>query len=104
MTYPLVETKKLKKYFSTAGGDLHAVDGIDIAINKGKTLGVVGESGCGKTTLGRVILRLIEATSGEILFNGDDILKYNAKKVKDMRKNMQVIFQDPYASLNPRKT
>lgn len=104
MTYPLIETKKLKKYYGTADGDLHAVDGIDLTINKGKTLGVVGESGCGKTTLGRVILRLIEATSGEVLFNGDDILKYNAKQMKNMRKNMQIIFQDPYASLNPRRT
>jgi len=104
MTYPLIKTKKLKKYYSTADGDLHAVDGIDLTINKGKTLGVVGESGCGKTTLGRVILRLIEATSGEVLFDGDNILKYNAKQMKNMRKNMQIIFQDPYASLNPRRT
>ncbi|MBC5747774.1 ATP-binding cassette domain-containing protein [Dysosmobacter sp. NSJ-60] len=81
---------------------LHAVDDINIQIQKGQTLGVVGESGCGKSTLGRAVLRLIEPSSGEVLYNGENILKYGSKKMQDIRKEMQIIFQDPYASLNPR--
>lgn len=104
MSEPLIQTKDLRKYFKTPYGDLHAVDGVNLSINKGETLGVVGESGCGKSTLGRVILRLIEATEGEILYEGKDILKYNKKEIRDIRKDMQIIFQDPYASLNPRMT
>lgn len=104
MSEPLIQTKDLKKYFKTPYGDLHAVDGVNLSINRGETLGVVGESGCGKSTLGRVILRLIEATEGEILYKGKDILKYNKKEIRDIRKDMQIIFQDPYASLNPRMT
>ncbi|MBS4024346.1 MAG: ATP-binding cassette domain-containing protein [Clostridia bacterium] len=104
MAIPLIQTKNLKKYFSTPAGNLHAVDDINIIISKGQTLGVVGESGCGKSTLGRVILRLTDATEGEIFFKGENILKYNSKKVQNMRKNMQIIFQDPYSSLNPRRT
>lgn len=104
MTQPLLETKGLKKYFKTSGGYLHAVDDVNIRINKGETLGVVGESGCGKSTLGRVILRLIEATEGQIIFDGNDIIKYDKHKMKHMRNQMQIIFQDPYASLNPRMT
>jgi len=104
MSKPLVETKNLKKYFKTAKGDLHAVDNINIKIDEGKTLGVVGESGCGKSTLGRTILRLIEPTSGEIYFDGKNILEYGKKELVKMRKDMQIIFQDPYASLNPRMT
>lgn len=99
---PLIETKNLKKYFKTKHGMLHAVDDINITIQKGQTLGVVGESGCGKSTLGRVVLRLLEATSGEVLYNGDNILNYSPKKMKEIRKEMQIIFQDPYSSLNPR--
>jgi peptide/nickel transport system ATP-binding protein len=81
---------------------LHAVDDIDFYINKGETLGLVGESGCGKSTTGRVILRLIGATGGEVLFEGEDILKLRGDRMREMRKEMQIVFQDPYASLNPR--
>lgn len=104
MTIPMIQTINLKKYFTTPKGELHAVDGINISINKGETLGVVGESGCGKSTLGRVILKLLEPTEGEVLFEGNDISKYNKKRMKNMRKEMQIIFQDPFASLNPRMT
>ncbi|SCY21577.1 ABC transporter ATP-binding protein [Alkaliphilus peptidifermentans] len=104
MDNPLVETMGLKKYFNTPKGNLHAVDGIDIKIQKGSTLGVVGESGCGKSTLGRAILRLLEPTDGKILFEGKNIVNYSRKEMIEMRKQMQIIFQDPYASLNPRMT
>ncbi len=104
MTVPLIETRHLKKYFSTPHGLLHAVDDVNISIPAGQTLGVVGESGCGKSTLGRVILRLLEATSGEVLYNGENILNYSPKQMKEMRKAMQIVFQDPFASLNPRMT
>lgn len=104
MNTPLIQAKELKKYFKTSKGDLHAVDGANLSINKGQTLGVVGESGCGKSTLGRVLLRLIEPTDGEVLFEGENILKYNNRQMLEIRKNMQIIFQDPYASLNPRMT
>lgn len=104
MGMPLIETKNLKKYFDTSGGLLHAVDGVNIAIEKGKTLGVVGESGCGKSTLGRVVLRLLDATDGEVLYNGENILNYSLDQMMQMRQKMQIIFQDPYASLNPRMT
>lgn len=104
MNVPLIETKELKKYFKTPKGDLHAVDGVELTIQKGKTLGIVGESGCGKSTLGRVILRLLEPTGGEVLYDGNNILTYNDKQMREMRKHMQIIFQDPYSSLNPRMT
>lgn len=104
MNKPLIETKNLKKYFQTSEGSLHAVDNINLKIDKGKTLGVVGESGCGKSTLGRTILRLLDATDGEVLYKGQNILNYNFNQMLNMRKNMQIIFQDPYASLNPRMT
>lgn len=104
MDKTLIQTKNLKKYFQTPLGRLHAVDDVNISIKKGETLGVVGESGCGKSTLGRTILRLIEPTSGEVLYNGENILKYNKNEVFEIRKKMQIIFQDPYASLNPRMT
>ncbi len=104
MDRPLIQTVDLIKYFNTPGGMLHAVDGINISINKGETLGVVGESGCGKSTLGRTILRLIEPTSGQVLYDGEDICRLNDKQMMEMRKKMQIIFQDPYASLNPRLT
>jgi len=99
----LLETKGLKKYFD-AGRDakLHAVDNVNLQIRKGSTLGVVGESGCGKTTLGRTVLGLLPATGGEILFEGKDIAKYNARQLKPLRREMQIIFQDPYSSINPR--
>ena len=102
MERPLIETIGLKTYFNTKSGKLHAVDDINISIHRGETLGVVGESGCGKTTLGRTILRLIEPTAGEVLYDGSDITKYDTVKMKQMRQKMQIIFQDPYASLNPR--
>lgn len=104
MSAPLIRTKNLKKYFPVAGGLLHAVDDVDISIGKGETLGMVGESGCGKSTLGRLLLRLVEPTSGEILFKGENILGYGPGKMKALRKEMQIIFQDPFASLNPRMT
>lgn len=101
---PLLETKDLKKYFRTPGGDLHAVDGVTMEIAKGRTLGVVGESGCGKSTLGRVILRLLEPTAGQIFFEGKDVAACGRKEMQKLRNEMQIIFQDPYASLNPRMT
>ncbi|HBW38699.1 MAG: peptide ABC transporter ATP-binding protein [Peptococcaceae bacterium BRH_c23] len=104
VTQPLLQTKNLKKYFKTSTGNLHAVDGVNISINKGKTLGVVGESGCGKSTLGRTVLRLLEATEGEVLYNGKNILTCNKREMMNLRKEMQIIFQDPYTSLNPRMT
>ncbi|MCK9216606.1 MAG: ATP-binding cassette domain-containing protein [Firmicutes bacterium] len=104
MSVPLLETKGLKKYFKTKNGFLHAVDDINIKIDEGNTLGVVGESGCGKSTLGRTILRLIEPTEGEVSFNGKNIIEYNRKSMVAIREKMQIIFQDPYASLNPRMT
>jgi len=100
----LLETKDLKKYFHTPIGDLHAVDGVSIQIPEGETLGVVGESGCGKSTLGHSILRLSEPNSGQVLFDGKDILKCSKHGIRKLRTEMQIIFQDPYASLNPRLT
>ena len=102
MTTPLIETKGLKKYFNTSGGSLHAVDNVDLKISSGETLGVVGESGCGKSTLGRTILRLVDATAGEVLYNGENILNFSQQQMRDVRMNMQMIFQDPFTSLNPR--
>lgn len=102
---PIIETKNLKKYFKLNGGaKLHAVDGINFKIYRGETLGVVGESGCGKSTLGRSILRLIEPTSGEVLYNGENITDINSKRMRELRKDLQIIFQDPYASIDPRKS
>ena len=104
VTTPLLEVKNLKKYFSVPKGLLHAVDDVSFTIEQGKTLGIVGESGCGKTTTGRVILRLEEPTSGQIFFEGKDITKLSKREMRHMRRNMQIVFQDPFSSLNPRKT
>lgn len=104
MSEKLIEVTELKKYFKTRHGDLHAVDGINLFINKGETLGVVGESGCGKSTLGRLVVRLHKETSGSIYYDGTDITKLGGREIKELRKEMQIIFQDPYSSLNPRMT
>lgn len=101
---PLIEIKNLKTYFNAGNGTLHAVDDVSLSIQKGKTMGVVGESGCGKTTLGRTIIHLQESTSGQILFDGKDISKISHKGLKQVHSNMQIIFQDPFSSLNPRLT
>ncbi len=100
----IIEVRDLKKYFKTAAGMLHAVDGINFTIEEGRTLGVVGESGCGKSTLGRVILGLLDSTDGKIFFNGEDITGATGKKRFALRKEMQMVFQDPFSSLNPRMT
>ena len=102
MAERLIEARNLKKYFNTKKGLLHAVDDVNFYINKGETLGLVGESGCGKSTTGRVVLRLLEATAGEIIFEGKDILQFNKAQMRQMRQEMQIVFQDPFASLNPR--
>lgn len=106
MSEVLVDVKNLKKYFPTheKGKVVKAVDDITFQIHKGETLGVVGESGCGKSTTGRLVLRLLEPTSGTVLFKGQDMSKLKKKELRSLRKEMQIIFQDPYASLDPRKT
>lgn len=104
MAENILEVRNLKKHFNTPKGKLHAVDGVTFSIEKGKTLGIVGESGCGKSTTGRVILRLLEATEGEIFFEGENIRTFNKKQMRDLREDVQIVFQDPFASLNPRMT
>lgn len=104
MGMPLIEAVNLKKYFNVQKGVLHAVDDVSFKIKKGETLGVVGESGCGKSTLGRTIMRLIEATDGKVLYDGENIFDKNKKQMKILRTKMQMIFQDPFTSLNPRLT
>ena len=104
MSNAILEVKNLKKYFKTPNGMLHAVDDVSFTIEKGKTLGVVGESGCGKTTTGRTILRLVEPTSGQIIFDGTDITALSKEEMRKKRGDMQLIFQDPFSSLDPRKT
>ncbi|GFN36488.1 ABC transporter ATP-binding protein [Tepidimicrobium xylanilyticum] len=102
MAEALLKVKGIKKYFKTPKGMLHAVDGVDFDMEKGETLGLVGESGCGKSTIGRVILRLLEPTEGEIYFEGQNINEFNKKQMTKLRRDMQIIFQDPFSSLNPR--
>ncbi|HZG82736.1 ABC transporter ATP-binding protein [Brevibacillus panacihumi] len=111
MTTPLLEVKGLQQHFPIKGGFMKkttgyvkAVDGIDLQVFPGETLGIVGESGCGKSTTGRTILRLLEPTSGEVWFDGKDLAKLPKEEMRRMRKDLQMIFQDPYASLNPRMT
>ena len=99
----ILEVKGLKKYFKTPRGSLLAVDDVSFSIERGKTLGLVGESGCGKSTTGRSILRLIEPTAGEVYFEGKDITKLNKGEMRKLRRDMQLIFQDPFSSLDPRK-
>lgn len=100
----LLEVRNLKKHFNVRNGVLKAVDGINFAIKRGETFGLVGESGCGKSTAGRTIVKLYDATEGEVLFNGENIYKYKGQKLKKFNQQMQMVFQDPYASLNPRMT
>lgn len=104
MAENILEVKHLVKHFKTKRGMLHAVDDVSFTLEKGKTLGLVGESGCGKSTTGRAILRLIEPTAGEVLFEGKDVRKMSRGELRHIRKDMQLIFQDPYSSLDPRKT
>jgi peptide/nickel transport system ATP-binding protein len=98
----MIEVKSLKKYFKTKDGLLHAVDGVSFAVRKGETLGLVGESGCGKSTLGRTMIRLLDATSGSVFYDGVNIMELSKRDLKQMRRRMQIVFQDPYSSLNPR--
>lgn len=98
----ILEVQNLKKYFTTPKGTLHAVDDVSFSLEKGTTLGVVGESGCGKSTLGRTILHLLDSTAGKIMFEGEDVTNVNKQKLRQLREKMQIIFQDPFSSLNPR--
>lgn len=100
----ILEVKNLKKHFKSPKGTVHAVDGLSFTLEKGKTLGIVGESGCGKSTTGRVILYLLEATDGTVLFEGKDVTHASRKELQALRRDMQIIFQDPFSSLNPRRT
>ncbi len=107
----ILRTEGLVKYFPIKAGllkrtvgHIHAVDGVDLTLNVGETLGLVGESGCGKTTLSRTIIKLVEPTAGKVLFNGRDISGYTRRQMRDVRRELQIVFQDPYASLNPRMT
>ena len=104
MNKPLLQVQNLKKYFHTPGGTLHAVDDVSFALQAGSTLGVVGESGCGKSTMGRAILRLQEPTAGTVIFNGTDVTACGRREMTRLREQMQIIFQDPFASINPRMT
>lgn len=100
----ILEVENLKKYFTTPSGQLHAVDGVSFKIEEGKTLGIVGESGCGKSTTGRTILKLIEPTSGKIVFDGKDITNYSRRQMRPLRQDIQMVFQDPFSSLDPRQS
>lgn len=100
----LLEIEHLKKYFDSSRGTVHAVDDVTFSINQGETMGLVGESGCGKSTLGRTIIHLLESSDGVIRFNGEDVTHLDKNGLKKLREDMQIIFQDPYSSLNPRLT
>jgi oligopeptide transport system ATP-binding protein len=111
MDTPLIEVENLKKHYPVRSGlwgrvraSVKAVDGVSLKIMEGETLGVVGESGCGKTTLGRLLLRLVEATEGRVVYQGRDVLNVGTRQMRELRRSMQIIFQDPYSSLNPRMT
>src|ERR1051325_6277940 len=111
MPEPLLEVQTLKVHFpvkhgvlTRALGSVKAVDGVSFSIAPGETLGLVGESGCGKTTLGRAVVRLIDPTAGNIFFEGEDLARLNAAELRARRRKLQIIFQDPYGSLNPRMT
>ncbi len=104
MAENILEVRHLKKYFKTSRGLLHAVDDINFTLERGRTLGIVGESGCGKSTTGRCILRLIEPSDGEVIFDGQNITDLSTSQMRRMRTQMQIVFQDPFSSLNPRKT
>lgn len=99
---PILQIENLKKYFKTNRGTVHAVDDVNFSIEQGHTMGLVGESGCGKSTLGRTIIHLQEATAGKVIFDGEDITHAKGKKLRQIREAMQIVFQDPYASLDPR--
>ena len=100
----LIVVKNLQKYFKSAGGQVHAVDGVSFTIEKGETLGLVGESGCGKSTLGRTLIHLNEPTGGEMFYDGRDVTRLNTRQLTEFRKDVQMIFQDPFSSLDPRQT
>lgn len=104
MSDPILEVRDLKKYFSVSNGVLKAVDNVSFTMQRGETFGLVGESGCGKSTLGRTILRLYGTTEGKVLYNGVNVHELKGAKLKALNRNMQMVFQDPYASLNPRMT
>lgn len=100
----VIEARNLKKYFEVPGGVLHAVDDVSFSIERGTTIGIVGESGCGKSTLGHTLIHLQESTGGQIFFNGEDVTNLNHRQLRKFREKVQIIFQDPYSSLNPRMT
>lgn len=102
MSNSLLDVRNLKKYFPTKDGLLYAVDDINFSLSQGETLGLVGESGCGKSTTGRAILRLSEPTAGEVFYKGENVLKCGKQRMKELRSELQIVFQDPYSSLNPR--
>ena len=104
MVEKFLEVRNLKKYFSYKAGTIHAVDDVTFSIDEGRTLGLVGESGCGKTTVGRSVLRLIEPTDGDVILNGKNVMKMGRRELNKARKDMQIVFQDPFSSLNPRRT
>lgn len=104
MSNTILRVEHLSKYFDTRKGKLHAVDDVSFTLEEGKTLGIVGESGCGKSTTGRVILRLLEPTAGKVYFNGEDLSQFGRREMRTLRQQMQIIFQDPFSSLDPRMT